>query len=75
VAMHPVGPIHEGIGLNITVMSYLGRMWFGFQACRETVPDLNVFPELVRASLDELLAEIGHEASAERRGAEEGGKR
>jgi diacylglycerol O-acyltransferase len=59
VAMHPVGPIHEGIGLNITVMSYLGRMWFGFNGCRETVPDINDFPSLVRASLAELLDEIG----------------
>lgn len=72
VAMHPVGPIHEGIGLNITVMSYLGRMWFGFQGCRETVPDINLFPELVRASLDELLQEIGHPAG---RSAGRGGSR
>jgi WS/DGAT/MGAT family acyltransferase len=59
-AMHPVGPIHEGIGLNITVMSYLGRMFFGFQACRETVPDLAVFPDLLQESLQELLDAIGH---------------
>ncbi len=59
VAMHPVGPIHEGVGLNITVMNYLGRMWFGFQACRESLPEVNDLPTYLRASLDELLAEIG----------------
>lgn len=63
VAMHPCGPIHEGVGLNITVMSYLGRMWFGFEACRETVPDVGSLPALVRASLEELLAEIGHRST------------
>jgi hypothetical protein len=53
-------------------MSYLGRMWFGFQACRETVPDINLFPELTRASLDELLSEIGHEGRGRRHAGEEG---
>lgn len=57
--MHPVGPIHEGIGLNITVMSYLGRVFFGLLACRETVPDVALMPGLVRESLDELLDAAG----------------
>lgn len=59
VAMHPVGPIHEGIGLNITVMSYLGRVFFGMLACRETVPDVATMPALIRESLDELLEAAG----------------
>jgi WS/DGAT/MGAT family acyltransferase len=57
--MHPVGPIHEGIGLNITVMSYLGRVFFGLQVGREAVPDVAMMPPLIRDSLDELLDAAG----------------
>jgi hypothetical protein len=38
LAYYPHGPIVEGGGLNITVMSYMGSMDFGLVACRETVP-------------------------------------
>ena len=40
VAMYPMGPIFDGGGLNVTVMSYLGQMFFGLVGCRETVPNL-----------------------------------
>ena len=35
VGMYPVGPVTEGIGLNITVMSYCGMVYFGLNACHE----------------------------------------
>ncbi|HEV2360980.1 MAG TPA: WS/DGAT domain-containing protein, partial [Acidimicrobiales bacterium] len=58
-AMHPIGPIHDGVGLNITVMSYLGRVYFGLVACRETVPDVAEIPRMMEASLAELLEAMG----------------
>jgi len=36
----PVSTISEGVGLNITVHSYLDKLDFGLIACRELVPDL-----------------------------------
>jgi WS/DGAT/MGAT family acyltransferase len=36
----PVSTIGEGMGLNITVHSYLDELTFGLIACRELVPDL-----------------------------------
>ena len=36
----PVSTIAEGMGLNITVHSYLDELTFGLIACRELVPDL-----------------------------------
>ena len=36
----PVSTIAEGMGLNITVHSYLDELEFGLIACRELVPDL-----------------------------------
>jgi WS/DGAT/MGAT family acyltransferase len=40
VSLYPMGPIFDGAGLNVTVMSYRDRVDIGFMACRETVPDL-----------------------------------
>jgi hypothetical protein len=40
VALHPLGPIFDGAGLNITVLSYMDDVGFGFIACRELMPRL-----------------------------------
>ena len=40
VATYPMGPILEGAGLNLTVLSNMGNVDFGAIACREMVPDL-----------------------------------
>jgi diacylglycerol O-acyltransferase / wax synthase len=40
VANHPVSVITDGMGLNITVMSYMGHMDFGIVADRDQMPDL-----------------------------------
>ena len=42
LAYYPVSAISDGQGLNITVMSYCGTMYFGLVACRELMPDLDV---------------------------------
>jgi diacylglycerol O-acyltransferase len=49
-----VGPILEGIGLNITVWSYVGAMNFGIVACREHMPDIWSLADALRESLVEL---------------------
>ena len=56
VEMYPLGPIVEGAGLNITVMSYCGTVYFGCVACRETLPDIDRLAAMLTDSLDELLA-------------------
>ena len=40
VATYPMGPILEGAGLNLTVLSNMGNVDFGAIACTEMVPDL-----------------------------------
>lgn len=40
VGVFPFGPLIEGAGLNITVLSNMGNMDFGVIACREAVPDV-----------------------------------
>ncbi|HEX5095090.1 MAG TPA: wax ester/triacylglycerol synthase family O-acyltransferase [Acidimicrobiia bacterium] len=54
VALHPLGPIFDDCGLNLTVISYLDHVDFGFIACRELIPDL----EELAAAVPEALAEI-----------------
>jgi len=58
VAYYPVSAITDGQGLNITVMSYCGTMYFGLVACRELMPDLDVLAGYLRTDLDEMLAAI-----------------
>lgn len=40
LAMYPFGPLIEGSGINITVLSNMGNMDFGVIACGDTVPDI-----------------------------------
>jgi diacylglycerol O-acyltransferase len=55
-AFYPLGPVAEGVGLNITVMSYCGTVQFGLNACRESVPRIEDLPRMLDDGLDELLA-------------------
>jgi len=54
VALYPMGPIGDGLALNITVMSYMGTMYFGLVAARDVVPDVWDIAHGITQSLDEL---------------------
>ena len=54
----PMGPVMEGAGLNITVLSYMDNVDIGFMACRELVPDVWSLVTYVQEALDELLVAI-----------------
>jgi len=53
-ANYPVSVITDGVGLNITVMSYQGQMDFGIVADREQMADVAKLMEWLRAELEEL---------------------
>jgi hypothetical protein len=40
VSTYPLGPVIEGAGLNITVLSKMSNVDFGAIACRALVPDV-----------------------------------
>jgi len=40
VRVYPLGPVQQGSGLNLTVLSTMDRMCFGAMACKEMVPDV-----------------------------------
>jgi WS/DGAT/MGAT family acyltransferase len=59
VAAFPLGPVMDGAGLNITVMSYRGVLNWGLMACAETVPRLAALAAYIPDALEELLAAAG----------------
>ena len=56
-SLHPLGPIMEGVGLNVTVFSYLDTVHVGALACWDLVPDVDVLADALSTSLAELVAE------------------
>jgi diacylglycerol O-acyltransferase / wax synthase len=58
-AMYPMGPVIHGQGLNITVVSYLGRMYFGMVGDPQTVPPLPELAEEIPKAASELLEAAG----------------
>ncbi len=71
----PVSIVTDGMGLNITVHSYLNNLDFGLVACRELVPDLWDLVDLHIAEIEVLFKATGAtraekpEPAAARRGA------
>jgi diacylglycerol O-acyltransferase len=59
-ALLPHGPVMDGTGLNITVMSYAGSLDIGILACRRAVPQVQPLADRVAAAVEELagLAEL-----------------
>ena len=53
-ANYPVSVITDGMGLNITVMSYMGHMDFGIIADRDQMPDLDTLMGYLREELEAL---------------------
>lgn len=54
VAAYPMGPIMDGAGLNITVLSYRHHLDIGFLGDRDLVPDIWDLAGAVQAAFDEL---------------------
>jgi WS/DGAT/MGAT family acyltransferase len=72
-ALYPLGPIFDGLGLNITVLSYLENVGFGFMAARELMPRLWDLAAAVGDATDEL-SKRAKRATRPRSGSRTGGK-
>lgn len=51
---YPVSIPAHGMGVNITVQSYVDRFFFGITACAKTLPDPTVLRDDIMASFEEL---------------------
>ena len=58
VANYPMGPIFDGAGLNMTVMSYMDQLDFGLQGDPELLGDPWVLAGHLEAALAELAATV-----------------
>jgi diacylglycerol O-acyltransferase len=64
-----VGPLTDGIGLNVTVWSYVSKLNFSLLACTDLLPDVHVlasyFPDaLAELDVESATADGASEASA-----------
>ena len=58
-AAYPLGPVVDGVALNITVQSYRDSLFVGINACAAAVPDLPGLARLMVAELDHLTDAAG----------------
>jgi len=65
-AVYPMGPCGEGMGLNVTVLSNMGRLDIGVLTCTEAVPDPWEITRAFSQAVGDLLL------AAEKREAESG---
>jgi WS/DGAT/MGAT family acyltransferase len=57
-ATYPMGPIVDGGGLNITVMSYLDSLDFGFVVCPELIPEPWTLADAMHDALEQLTKAV-----------------
>jgi WS/DGAT/MGAT family acyltransferase len=62
LGMFPLGPVMDGMGLNITIMSYRGVLYWGFASDARAVPRLWDIAAAVPAALSELMEAAGLES-------------
>src|SRR3984885_14823073 len=61
LGMFPLGPVMDGMGLNITIMSYLGVLYWGLASDARAVPRLWDIAAAVPRALTEMLQAAGLE--------------
>jgi len=52
VGLYPLGPIFDGAGLNITVVSYMDQLYFGLIGCRELVDPWDIVAQIPEAFME-----------------------
>ena len=57
-AAYPMGPVMEGAGLNITVMSYRDSVDFGFMVCDDLMPDVWDLADAVGPAFEALQTAV-----------------
>ena len=61
LANYPMGPIFEGLALNMTVMSYQDSLDFGLVACPDVVDDVWELADGLHDAMEELLKALGQD--------------
>ncbi|HUC04635.1 MAG TPA: wax ester/triacylglycerol synthase family O-acyltransferase [Acidimicrobiales bacterium] len=61
LGMFPLGPVMDGMGLNITIMSYMGVLYWGLASDARAVPRLWDIAAAIPHALTELMEAAGLE--------------
>jgi len=61
LGMFPLGPVMDGMGLNITIMSYMGVLYWGLASDARAVPRLWDIAAAIPHALSELMEAAGLE--------------
>ena len=67
LGMFPLGPVMDGMGLNITIMSYMGVLYWGLASDARAVPRLWDIAAAIPHALTELMEAAGLGVRALRR--------
>lgn len=59
LALYPLGPVYDGLGLNITVISSADTIGFGFNTCPDVIPDVDALAAGVPAEFAALCDAVG----------------
>jgi len=59
LALYPLGPVYDGVGLNITVVSSADTISFGFVTCPDVISDIEVLAAAVTAEFAKLREAAG----------------
>ena len=58
MGIYPLGPVMDGAGLNVTVLSQEDRVGFGIVACSTLVPDAWRIANAIPDVLDEMAQTV-----------------
>ena len=59
VGIYPLGPVMDGAGLNVTILSEEDRVGFGIMACPDLVPDVWQIADAIPEALHEIGTRAG----------------
>jgi diacylglycerol O-acyltransferase / wax synthase len=62
LSVYPIGPVVDGVALNITVQRYLDSLFVGLNACPSVVPDSAALARLVEEELGVLTKAAGNDS-------------
>jgi diacylglycerol O-acyltransferase len=59
LALYPLGPVYDGVGLNITVVSSADTIGFGFVTCPDVISDIDALAAGVADEFTKLRETVG----------------
>ena len=58
-SLYPVVPLAKGQAVSVGITSYNGGVYYGLNADRDAMPDVDVLAQCIEESLEELLETVG----------------